>query len=164
MRRLITWFVGNPVAANLLMMIFIVSGAIALSQLRQEEFPPIDLGIVQVTVPHLGAAPEEVETGVCLRIEEAIEGVQGIFRMASRSSEGYCAVTVELESGADNILALNEIKARVDAISTFPAETERPVTSLLTTRNEGLEIAITGNADDRTLKELALSIREASLK
>jgi multidrug efflux pump subunit AcrB len=160
MRRLITWFVGNPVAANLLMMIFIVGGAIALSQLRQEEFPPIDLGIVQVTVPHLGAAPEEVETGVCLRIEEAIEGVQGIFRMTSRSSEGYCAVTVELESGADNILALNEIKARVDAISTFPAETERPVTSLLTTRNEGLEIAITGNADDRTLKELALSIRE----
>ena len=107
MRRLITWFVGNPVAANLLMMIFIVGGAIALSQLRQEEFPPIDLGIVQVTVPHLGAAPEEVETGVCLRIEEAIEGVQGIFRMTSRSSEGYCAVTVELESGADNILAIN---------------------------------------------------------
>ena len=160
MRPLIKWFVGNPVAANLMMMIFIVSGAIALSQLRQEEFPPIDLGIVQVTVPYLGAAPEEVETGVCLRIEEAIEGVQGIFRTTSRSSEGVCTVTVELESGADNIHALNEIKARVDAISTFPAETERPVTSLLTTRNEGLEIAITGNADDRTLKELALDIRE----
>ena len=160
MRRLITWFVGNPVAANLLMVIFILSGTLALTQIRQEEFPPIDLGIVQVTVPYLGAAPEEVEAGVCLRIEEAVEGVQGIFRMTSSSSEGVCTVTVELDSGTDNIHALNEIKARVDAISTFPAETERPVVSLLTTRNEGLEIAITGEADDRTLKELALAIRE----
>ena len=160
MRRLITWFVGNPVAANLLMMIFILSGVISLSQLRQEEFPPIDLGIVQVTVPYLGAAPEEVEQGVCLRIEEVLEGVQGIFRMTSRSSEGVCSVTVELESGANNVYGLNEIKGRVDAISTFPAETERPVVSLLTTQNEGLEIAVIGNADDRTLKELALEIRE----
>ncbi|NIW25170.1 MAG: hypothetical protein GWN29_11715, partial [Gammaproteobacteria bacterium] len=74
MRRIITWFVGNPVAANLLMMILIVGGLISLSQLRQEEFPPIDLGIVSVTVPYLGAAPEEVERGVCIRIEEALEG------------------------------------------------------------------------------------------
>ena len=74
MKRVIAWFVHNPVAANLLMMILIVGGLISLSKLRQEEMPPIDLGIVSVTVPYLGAAPEEVETGVCLRIEEALEG------------------------------------------------------------------------------------------
>ena len=83
MKRIIAWCVYNPVAANLLMMILIVGGLISLSQLRQEEIPPIDLGIVAVTVPYLGAAPEEVETGVCLRIEEVLEGIQGIFRMTS---------------------------------------------------------------------------------
>ena len=160
MTRVIAWFVGNPVAANLLMMILVVGGVISLTQVKQEEFPEIDLGLIQVRVPYLGAAPEEVELGVCIRIEEALEGAQGIYRMTSASSEGMCSVTLELNSGADDIEALNDIKGRVDAISTFPAETERPIVSLLTSRNQGLEIAIAGDADERTLKNIALEIRE----
>ncbi len=160
MTRLIAWFVGNPVAANLLMMILIVGGLISLTQLKQEEFPEIDLGIVQVRVPYLGAAPEEVELGVCIRIEEALEGAQSIYRMTSASGEGMCTVTLELESSADDIEALNDISGRVDAISTFPAETERPIVSLLTSRNQGLEIVIAGDTDERTLKTLALEMRE----
>ncbi len=160
MTRLIGWFVGNPVAANLLMMILVVGGLISLTQLKQEEFPEIDLGIVQVRVPYLGAAPEEVELGVCIRIEEALEGAQSIYRMTSASSEGMCTVTLELESSADDIEALNDISGRVDAISTFPAETERPIVSLLTSRNQGLEIIIAGDTDERTLKTLALEMRE----
>ncbi len=160
MKRIIAWFVGNPVAANLLMMILILSGLLSISQLRQEEMPAIDLGTIQITVPYLGAAPEEVENGVCLRIEEALEGVQGIYRMTSIAGEGSATVIVELETGADDIHALNEIKSRVDAISTFPVETERPVVSLLTVRNDGLTLAIFGETDERTLKELALAMRD----
>ena len=160
MIRVIAWFVGNPVAANLLMAIFVVGGLFSLTQLRQEEFPEIDLGIVQVRVPYLGAAPEEVESGVCIRIEEALEGAQSIYRMTSTSSEGMCSVSLELETSANDIEALNDIQGRVDAISTFPAETERPIVSLLTSRNQGLEIAISGDADERTLKTLAMGIRE----
>jgi multidrug efflux pump subunit AcrB len=119
--RIISWFVGNPVAANLLMTILVVGGLISLSQLKQEEFPEIDLGIIQVIVPYLGAAPEEVESGVCVRIEEALEGTPSIYRMTSNSSEGACSITLELESSANDIEALNDIKGRVDAISTFPA-------------------------------------------
>ena len=160
MTRIIAWFVGNPVAANLLMAVLVVSGLLSLSLVRQEEFPQIDLGIVLVRVPYLGAAPEEVESGVCIRIEEALEGAQNIYRMISNSSEGNCVVTLELEPNADDIEALNDIKSRVDAISTFPVETERPIVSLPATRNDGLEIAISGDADERTLKNIALGIRE----
>jgi multidrug efflux pump subunit AcrB len=160
MRSIIAWFVDNPVAANLLMLILLVGGLISLGNLRQEEFPPINLGMIQVDVPYLGAGPAEVEQGVCIRIEEALEGTPGMFRMTSRSQEGACNVTVELEARADEIEALNAIKSKVDAISTFPAETERPVVSLLTTRNEAVEVSIAGPADERTLKELALRIRE----
>jgi len=160
MRRLIAWFVGNPVAANLLMMLLVLGGLISLTQLKQEEFPEIDLGTVQVRVPYLGAAPEEVEVGVCIRIEEALEGAQSIYRMTSASSEGMCTVTLELESSADDIEALNDISGRIDAISTFPAETERPIVSLLTSRNQGLEIVIAGDTDERTLKILAMEMRE----
>ncbi|MDH3505951.1 MAG: efflux RND transporter permease subunit [Gammaproteobacteria bacterium] len=160
MRRIIAWFVGNPVAANLLMMLLIMGGLISLSQLRQEEFPPIDLGIVSITVPYLGAAPEEVERGVCIRIEEALEGTLGIYRMTSSSLEGACNVLVELEPGADDIQASNEIKSKVDAISTFPIETERPIVVLATMRRDAVEVAISGPTDERTLKELALRVRE----
>ena len=160
MHRIIEWFVRNPVAANLLMMILVISGFISLSQLRQEEFPPIDLGLVVVSVPYLGAAPEEVERGVCIRIEEALEGTLGIYRMTSNSLEGVCNVNVELEPRADDVQALNDIKSKVDAISTFPVETERPIVTLATIRRNALEVAISGPADERSLKELALRVRE----
>ncbi|MEL0064228.1 MAG: efflux RND transporter permease subunit, partial [Gammaproteobacteria bacterium] len=76
----LTWFTDNPVAANLLMLIFIAGGAISLASMHKEEFPNIEPGIVQIQVPYLGAAPEEVEEAVCIRIEEAIEGADGIDR------------------------------------------------------------------------------------
>ena len=160
MTRIIAWFVHNPVAANLLMVVLVIGGLISLSQLRQEEFPNIELGVVQVEVPYLGAAPEEVESGVCIRIEEALEGAQNIFRMTSNSREGSCGVILELESNADRVQALNDIKGRVDAISTFPVETERPIVSLLQNLNDGLQIAISGNASERSLKNIALQMRE----
>ena len=160
MKRIIGWFVSNPVAANLLMMILIVGGLISVFQIRQEEFPPIELNTVTVSVPYLGAAPEEVENGVILRIEEALEGVQGIYRMTSIAGEGSATVLLELETNANRIQTANEIKSQVDAISTFPVETERPVVSLRTMINDGVEIVISGDADERTLKELGLQMRE----
>ena len=103
MKRIIGWFVGNPVAANLLMWILVIGGLISIFQLRQEEMPAIDLGVIDVTVAYLGAAPEEVENGVSLRIEEALEGIQGVDRITSTSSEGRSRVVVEIEEGADRV-------------------------------------------------------------
>ena len=74
MQKLIDWFVDNSVAANLLMMILVCGGLLALPLIHQEEFPTLDVDAVQVRVPYLGAAPEEVEAAVCVRVEEAIEG------------------------------------------------------------------------------------------
>ena len=159
MKHIIGWFVGNPVAANLLMTLFIAGGLISVSQIRQEEIPTIDLGIIEVTVPYPGAAPEEVQSGVSLRIEEAIDGIQGIKHITSISREGRAKLEVELES-TDNIKVFDEVKSQVDAIDTFPAETERPVVSLLDVANRALEIVVFGNADERTIKELAQQVRE----
>ena len=78
MRTPIAWFVKNPVASNLLMWIFLVGGVVAYFSLNQEEFPDIEVGVIQLSVPYLGATPEESETGVCLRIEEALEGTDGL--------------------------------------------------------------------------------------
>ena len=158
--KFLTWFADNPVAANLMMAIFITGGFISLTSMHKEEFPNIEPGIVQIQIPYLGAAPEEVEEAVCIRVEEAIEGVDGMDRFFSVSREGMCSVMVELSQNADITTVLNDIKGKVDAISTFPAETEKPIVSSMQFKGQTISLAVHGNTDEATLKLLAEEIRD----
>jgi multidrug efflux pump subunit AcrB len=160
MERIIGWFVDNPVAANLMMAIFVVGGLISLATMHREEFPSIEPGVVQVTVPYLGAAPEEVEQAVCIRIEESVDGVQGIDRLQSFANEGNCTVVMELESDAEDSKVLNEIKSKVDGISTFPKETEKPIVSALAFNGQTILVALSGDTDELTLRRNADDIRD----
>ena len=160
MSKIIEWFGHNPVAANLLMWIMIIGGLLALPRTHQEEFPNIEVDAVQINVPYLGAAPSEVETGVCIRIEEAIQGTEGIDKISSSASEGYCSVVAELVEGVDKTKLSNDIKSKVDAIDSFPAETEKPVTAEITLSATVLQVAIAGHADERTLKLLGQQLRD----
>ena len=158
--KFLTWFADNPIAANLMMAIFITGGFISLISMHKEEFPNIEPGIVQIQIPYLGAAPEEVEEAVCIRVEEAIEGVDGMDRFFSVSREGMCSVMVELSQNADITTVLNDIKGNVDAISTFPAETEKPIVSSMQFKGQTISLAVHGNTDEATLKLLAEEIRD----
>ncbi|MBK7951757.1 MAG: efflux RND transporter permease subunit [Deltaproteobacteria bacterium] len=101
MNRAIAWFVHNPVAANLLMLVMVVGGLLGATSVRQEEFPAIEPEAVRVTVEYRGASPEEVEESICLRVEEAIEGTPNLDRINTIAVEGACNVTVELLVGSD---------------------------------------------------------------
>ncbi|MYA36387.1 MAG: efflux RND transporter permease subunit [Gammaproteobacteria bacterium] len=160
MRTPISWFVRNPVASNLLMWIFLAGGVIAYFNLNQEEFPDIEIGVIQVSVPYLGATPEESETGVCLRIEEALEGAEGIQRLTTTAREGGCDATVELAGDADLNRSLNDVKAKVDAITTFPAETEKPIVRAFSSSGNVMTLALISNADDHFLKQAAEDVRD----
>ena len=160
MHAAIAWFARNPVAANLLMCVLCSGGILSLMTVNQEEFPTIDAQVISVTVPYLGAAPEEVERGVCIRVEEAIEGVEGIDKIRATSSEATCSVQAELELDADAAAALNEIKSRVDSINSFPAETEKPIVSKLILLRNVLWVALSGDAEERILKEVGQALRE----
>ncbi len=160
MKPIIAWFANNHVAANLLMGLIILSGLFALPQIPMKPFPDIDLPLIKIVVPYLGAAPEEVEEGVCIRIEEEIEGIEGIKHIRSTANEGICTVAVELYEDADESKGLDEIKNRVDSIDTFPEETEKPITTLVEAPRTVLDITITGPNDERTLKEIANQIRD----
>ena len=156
----IAWFTRNPVAANLLMFILLVSGALALLTVHQEQFPSMDVRVVSVNVPYLGAAPEEVEEGVCIRIEEALEGTDGIEKIMTSASEGMCSVTAMLFEDANSNEALNEIKSQVDGINTFPLETEKPIVSKMTITSGVMQIAVFGETDEKTLKEVGKELRD----
>ena len=160
MQTAIRWFAHNPVAANLLMLLLLLGGTFGALSTNQEEFPNFDIKAVNVTVPYLGAAPVEVEKAVCIRIEEAIEGVEGIDKIHVTATEGMCSVMAELIQNADEILALNEIKSLVDSINSFPVETEKPIISKLALSRKVVQVAISGQTAERELKEIARTLRD----
>lgn len=160
MKGALAWFARNHVAANLLLLVIAVGGLVTAPQIRMEVFPEIDLDLVIIGVPYPGAAPAEVEEGICVRIEEKIQGVAGIRRITSTAAEGACGVTVELEPGTDVERALDDIKAQIDAIDTFPEEAEEPTVQRVVVRNPVVDVAVWGNADERTLKKVAQQVRD----
>lgn len=159
-RGAVAWFARNSVAANLLMMMVIVGGILAMSNIVKEVFPTLATEIVSVSVAYPGAAPEEVERAVCTRIEEQIEGLESVKRIRSQANEGSCLVTVELLTGAEVSKAVDDVKARVDAIDTFPDDVEEPTIQELEIRTHVLAIAVSGHADEGTLKRLGEKVRD----
>ena len=160
MHTAIRWFANNSVAANLLMIVLVLGGIFGAMTTNQEEFPNFEIKVINVFVPYLGAAPIEAEKAVCIRIEEAIEGIEGIERVYGTAIEGGCSVAAQLFSDADDITASNEIKSRVDAINNLPIETEKPNVSKVAFTRRVLQIALFGDATERELKELGRELRD----
>jgi len=163
MHRILEWFAKNPVAANLAMVLIIAGGLLTLPGIKQEVFPEVASDLINISVPYLGAAPEEVEEAVCIRIEEEVQSLEGIKRITSRASEGVGTVTLELLPGTDIRQLLDDVKARIDAIDTFPEETEKPVIQELLNRRQVLSLGVSGDTDERTLKVLSERMREEIL-
>ncbi len=161
-RGLFAWFTQNHVAATLVALTFVIAGLAALfsGRVRREVFPELSPNVVTVSVPYPGATPTEVEQGVCLRIEEVVEGVTGVDKITSVANEGVGLVVIETLQDADVGRVLDDIKNRVDAITNFPAESEAPIVQRLVVRKEVINVSIYGDVDENTLKRLAEQARE----
>ncbi|MCY4015279.1 MAG: efflux RND transporter permease subunit [Gammaproteobacteria bacterium] len=157
---LIGWFAQNHVAANLMMFAIIIGGIVGVFILKKETFPEFQSNMIQIQVPYLGAAPEEVEKAVVVRIEEAIESIEGIHEVSSTASEGVASVRVELREGFEIPEMTDKLKLAIDGISTFPNETERPMISEFRFMQGVVNIQLAGDLDEATMKELADTIRE----
>jgi multidrug efflux pump subunit AcrB len=160
MKRPITWMAHNHVAANLLMMIFIVGGFIMGLAIKQEVFPELELDLIQITVAYPGAGPEEVEDGIILKIEENLSSLTGIKEIKSTAAEGMGSITVEVLEEEDTDLILQDVKSEVDRITTFPEDAEKPIITKIVNRREVVSVVVYGNAPERSLREHAEAIRE----
>ena len=158
--NIIAWFAHNSVAANLLMLCLLAGGVVTAFTITKEIQPQIETNYVTVTVPYRGGTPRDVEQGVLIKIEEAIQDIEGIDEIVATGREGSGSVQVEVDQEYDVLEVLDEIKTRVDSISTFPAETERPVYQRNTWTQEVIWVSVFGEVDERTLKEAARDIRD----
>lgn len=165
MKGALAWFASNSVAANLLMVMLVAGGILSLAtgRIGQKTFPDIEIEMIRVTVEYPGAAPEEVEEGVCIRIEEEIQGVDGIDQISSTAAEGACAVIAEVLTNADVQIVLDDIKNEIDSIDTFPEDAEKPVVAQIAMRRPVMDLALSGNASEATLKTLGERVRDELL-
>jgi multidrug efflux pump subunit AcrB len=155
----IEWFARNSVAANLLMMILLVGGFYTAVNIKKESQPRIETNFVTVSMPFLGASPEDVEEGILIKIEEAIQDIEGIKEIQSTARRGSGTVRAEILSEYDIAEVMDEIKSRVDAIPTFPDNTEKPVVSRTRFQQRVLILTVYGDVAEQTLKEYAKQTR-----
>lgn len=165
MHGMINWFARNPVAANLMMVIILVMGAhTAFNRLPLEVFPSFESDVVTIGLHYRGATPSEVEQSLVIRVEEAIADLDGIDEITSLANEGTARIRVEVHANINPHQLLEDIKARVDAISTFPDEVERATYSVLAYRKEVISVVVsgggTGELSERELRRYGEEIRD----
>ncbi|MBU1168636.1 MAG: efflux RND transporter permease subunit [Proteobacteria bacterium] len=159
----IAWMASNPVAANIFLAVLILGGLIIGPRVKQEVFPEFDMGIVTVSVAYPGASPDEVESGIILAIEEAVQNIEGIDEIRSSASEGHGTVAIEAIEGIDISLMSREVEREINAITTFPEDAEDPKVTTSGHRHEVISYAIYGNLDDIILSERAEELRDTLL-
>ncbi|WP_440903063.1 efflux RND transporter permease subunit [Catenovulum sp. SX2] len=160
MNGLIAWFARNSVAANLLMLTIFLGGIYGIEEVEKEVFPSTETNVVNINMAYLGAGPREVEQQIVTRIEEAIADLPGIFQIRSAARNGSANVSVEIVEGYPIKEALADIKLRVDAINTFPGNTERPIISQRIYRVPLMFFTLSGDADDKLMKAKAQQIAD----
>ena len=160
MEGVINWFSRNHVAANFLMLFILMMGFFTWGSLKKEIFPETGVDAVLITVPYPNAAPEEVATGVCLPIEEAVAEIDGVKRVTSTASESVGIVSVEVDTGFNTRDVMDDVKTRVDAITNFAENAEKPVVEELILKNQVLSVGVVADTDERTLREFAERVRD----
>lgn len=164
MRGPLAWMAGNSVAANLIMIACLVGGFLSLGVIRQEVFPEFTVDKVVVTVVYPGASPEEVEEGLVLPVEEAVEGLEDIDEITSTASEGSASIIVEAMADTNLQKLKDDIESEVDGITTFPEEAEDPVVVVPSRKHEVLTLILYGDVEKAVLKAVGDDFKDILLQ
>jgi len=160
MKSIVAWFAGNHVAANLLMLFILLAGTVTGLSMKLEVFPETDMDRIAISVAYPGASPAEVEESILIRIEEKVAGLEGIKRIDSEAQEGVASLTIEVMSGWDLQELLDDVKAEVDRITTFPDEAEEPIIREVTRRVQVANVAVYGDAPEFTIKRITENLKD----
>jgi len=162
---MIRWFTVNGIAANFLMLALLASGLYtAFYRIPLEVDPKVSYDTVGIRMTYRGATARDVERAILIPIEEALEGVQGIKEVHADGYRGTGRMWLGAEPGTDMRSLMDDIKARVDQVTTFPSETERPIIFLAESRDEVLSIAVTGHLDEHDLRKVTRRVMEDVLE
>jgi multidrug efflux pump subunit AcrB len=159
-KGLIAWFARNSVAANLLMIFIIVGGLLTANTISKQMFPQVEINWIEFNAPYPGAAPQEVEEGITIKIEEALETVQGLDRVITYSNRNFSSGYFRVDESYDPLVVLDEVKSQIDSISSFPDGMERPKVERIKFQQEVMYISLYGDLTNLELKALGKNIHD----
>ena len=154
----------NSVAANIVLVIFVLGGIIQAFNVKQEFLPSATLDMVSVSVSYPGASPEEVEQSIVLAIEESVRGLDGVEEVTGRANEGSGSVTVEVMAGYDLNRVSQDIQSEIDRITTFPEDAEEPTVSINSLRREVLTVIVSADTADTVLRDVTEQVRDSLIQ
>lgn len=158
---MIRYFTGHPTAANLMMLGILILGLAALPQLQRDTFPLVPATEVEIRVAYPGATPSDVEDAICQRLEDAVDSVMNLNEARCDARENLAIMTAEIVEGADMNEFFDDVKAQVEAITSFPAKVEKPSVVKLERTASVASIAITGdNLSAEGLKAYAERVKD----
>ena len=143
---------------------FVVAGGLAAVSMIRENFPEFSVDVVTVSVVYPGADPEEVEEGISRKIEEVLEGLEGVKQYTTQSSENVGTAMIEVKENYEMRDVLDRVRAKVDAISTFPVDAEEPVITEVTFKEAVMHLYLSGDMSERGIKEWAERIKNEILQ
>ena len=153
MKSLLISFARNRVFANLLMVTFLMAGILSAFVMVREDMPDMQLDTLSIDVAYPGADPEEVEEGISRKIEEVIDGLEGVDDYTSTSLEGSSSTVITVMNGFDPDLLLDRVRNEVDGISTFPEDAENPSITRPQIQKAVISLALVSNMSEARLKE-----------
>lgn len=160
MKHILAAFAKNTVFANILLLLIVLAGGIAAMSMIRENFPEFSVDIITLSVAYPGADPGEVEEGISRKIEDALEGLEGIKQLTTYSRENRCEAMIEIRETYDIHVVLDRIRSRVDAISTLPKDAEEPVITEITFKEPVMLLYLSGAMSERRIKEWAERIKD----
>ena len=153
-KGLIDWFARNPVAANLIMFFVFSAGLLSLSNISKEMIPRTDVRVVSISASYPGAAPIEVEKGVVLPMEAALEGLQGVKKISSDANRDFARVRLEIEPNEDINEVMTLIENRINGITNFPDDLEKPTVQRSKFKSWAMGVSVSGEMSELQKKLL----------
>lgn len=159
MRKLLEYFIRYEVAVNIVIFAFVIFGLFGFYNLKSSYFPLVDSEIINISISYPAAAPEEIEEGIIIKIEDNLKGLLGIERVTSTARESGGSITVEVERGQDIYVVLADIKNAVDRVPNFPSQMEPLVIAIQEEIRQTISFAVSGeNIPLVTLKQITRNI------
>lgn len=155
MRSTIKFFIEHPTIVNLCVLLIVGLGTMKLLNTDTSYLPKAKERFIDVVVTYPGATPEQVEEGILLKVEEELEGINGIDRITSSAGSSVGSVAVEMTEDADADATLGLVKNAVDKINNFPRGVEPPVVEKRDVKDLAVAVAITGDISLQAKKDFA---------
>lgn len=158
--RLVSYFVGHPTAANIVLILMLVSGLVGISQIRTQFFPDTAREAITVTTTWPGAAPRDVDLGIAAILEPVLRAIDGVIEVRSRASDGSSRIDLDFEVGWDMERARDDVKNAIDGVTTLPEAVDDPKIRRSSYWDRVTDIVISGPIGIEQLVRQADRLRE----